>query len=415
VVSRIDKSRTEIGVLRRKLRKVSTVHVVVVGAGLGGMAAAVGLNRSGHEVTVCERADRLRETGTGILIAPNGVRALEALGLGAYASSHVLGTASGGLRDWRGRPLLVADMAEVQEMVGAVAMVSRPELLQALRAPLPDGLVHTGMPVERLEQDDTGVWVTSGGRRVARADLAVVADGISSVLRPQLFAGHPGLRRTGRLDLRGMLATPDGLAVDGLLASNLVDRRTGSEFGLYPVGADRLYWFTDTALRGAPPAPEQARRDVLSLMADWHPAVPALIEATSPADIYVDPIACLARPLPSFAVGRIALLGDAAHAMPPDLGQGASQAFEDAAALARHLDGADPADVPERLRRYDAQRRPPANRLLRQAQRMSRLTAQTGTRGWLRDVALRAVPSRLAARQAASAYGMTKRDPRQAG
>jgi 2-polyprenyl-6-methoxyphenol hydroxylase-like FAD-dependent oxidoreductase len=386
------------------------VRIVVVGAGLGGMAAAVGLNRSGHEVTVCERAGRLRETGTGILIAPNGVRALDGLGLGAYARKHVLRTASGGLRDWRGRPLLVADMGAVQEMVGAVAMVSRPDLLQALRAPLPDGLVHTGMPVERLEQDDTGVWVTSGGRRV-RADMAVVADGISSVLRSQLFAAHPGLRRTGRLDLRGMLPAPDGLTVDGLLASNLVDRRTGSEFGLYPVGADRLYWFTDTALSGAPPAPEQARRDVLSLMADWHPAVPALIEATSPADIYVDAIACLARPLPSFAVGRVALLGDAAHAMPPDLGQGASQAFEDAAALARHLDRADPPDVPERLRRYDAQRRPPANRLLRQAQRMSRLTAQTGARGWLRDVALRAVPSRLAARQAASAYGMTKRDP----
>lgn len=384
---------------------------MVVGAGLGGLAAAVGLNRSGHEVTVCERAGRLRETGTGILIAPNGVRALEALGLGAYAHSRVLGSASGGMRDWRGRPLLVADMAEVQEMVGAVAMVSRPELLQALRAPLPDGVVHTGMPVDRLEQDDTGVWVTSGGRRSACADLAVVADGISSVLRPQLFAAHPGLRRTGRLDLRGMLPTPDGLAVGGLLASNLVDRRTGSEFGLYPVGADRLYWFTDTALRGDPPAPDRARRDVLSLMADWHPAVPALIEATSPADIYVDAIACLARPLPSFAVGRVALLGDAAHAMPPDLGQGASQAFEDAAALARHLDGAGPADVLERLRRYDAQRRPPANRLLGRAQRMSRLTAQTGARGWLRDVALRAVPSRLAARQAASAYGMTKRDP----
>jgi 2-polyprenyl-6-methoxyphenol hydroxylase-like FAD-dependent oxidoreductase len=333
------------------------VRIVVVGAGLGGMAAAVGLNRSGHEVTVCERAGRLRETGTGILIAPNGVRALDGLGLGAYARKHVLRTASGGLRDWRGRPLLVADMGAVQEMVGAVAMVSRPDLLQALRAPLPDGLVHTGMPVERLEQDDTGVWVTSGGRRV-RADMAVVADGISSVLRSQLFAAHPGLRRTGRLDLRGMLPAPDGLTVDGLLASNLVDRRTGSEFGLYPVGA-----------------------------------------------------ACLARPLPSFAVGRVALLGDAAHAMPPDLGQGASQAFEDAAALARHLDRADPPDVPERLRRYDAQRRPPANRLLRQAQRMSRLTAQTGARGWLRDVALRAVPSRLAARQAASAYGMTKRDP----
>lgn len=384
------------------------MRVVVVGAGLGGLAAAVGLNRSGHEVTLCERADRLRETGTAILIAPNGVRALDALGLGDYARGHALRVTSGGMRDWRGRPLLVADIGAAQDVVGTVAMSGRLELHQALRAPLPDGLVRTGTPVDRLEQDQTGVWVTSGGQRVARADMAVVADGIGSELRPQLFPAHPGVRRTGRLDLRGMLPAPVGLAVDGLLVCNLVDRRTGSEFGLYPVGDDRLYWFTDSALRGQPPAPEQARRDVLALMADWHPVVPTLIEATSPSDIYVDAIACLARPLPSFAIGRIALLGDAAHAMPPDLGQGASQAFEDAAALARHLDGAGPEDVAERLRRYDAQRRPRANRLLRRAVRVSRLTSQTGARAWLRDALLRAVPGWLAVRQAAHAYGVSK-------
>jgi 2-polyprenyl-6-methoxyphenol hydroxylase-like FAD-dependent oxidoreductase len=380
------------------------MRVIVIGAGLGGVAAAAGLKRAGHEVSVYERADRLRETGTGILIAPNGVRALEALGFGAYARSHALAVAAGGLRDWRGRPLLVADLGPAQGVTGTVAMTGRRELHQALREPLPDELILTGTPVERLQQDAAGVWVVSGGQRVARAHAAVVADGISSGLRPQLFPDHPGVRRTGRLDLRGMLPRPDGLDVDGLLASNLIDRRTGSEFGLYPVGEHRLYWFTDTALAGQPPTPEQARNDVLALMADWHPAVPAVINATSPAEIYVDAITCLTRPLPSFAIGRVAILGDAAHAMPPDLGQGASQAFEDAAALARCLSGAGTEDVAERLRRYDAQRRPRASKLLRQAQRMSRMTSQTGATAWLRDALLRAAPSRLAVRQAARAY-----------
>lgn len=380
------------------------MRVIVVGAGLGGVAAAAGLKRAGHEVSVYERADRLRESGTGILIAPNGVRALEALGFGDYARSHALTVAAGGLRDWRGRPLLVADLGSAQGVTGTVAMAGRTDLHQALREPLPDEVILTGTPVERLEQDQAGVWVVSAGQRVARADAAVVADGISSGLRPQLFPDHPGVRRTGRLDLRGMLPRPGGLDVDGLLVSNLIDRRTGSEFGLYPVGEHDLYWFTDTALAGQPPAPEQARNDVLALMADWHPAVPAVINATSPAEIYVDAITCLARPLPSFAIGRVAILGDAAHAMPPDLGQGASQAFEDAAALARWLSGADTEDVAERLRRYDAQRRPRANKLLRQAQRMSRMTSQTGATAWLRDALLHAVPSRLAVRQAARAY-----------
>ncbi|MBB2747697.1 UNVERIFIED_ORG: 2-polyprenyl-6-methoxyphenol hydroxylase-like FAD-dependent oxidoreductase [Microbispora rosea subsp. rosea] len=389
------------------------MRIVVVGAGLGGVAAAVGLHRLGHEVTLLERSAELREAGTGIVVMPNGLRALDALGLAEDVRGHVIHTARGGLRDWRGRPLLVADLVGAQQEggarqeVGAPAMIERAELHRSLRAPLPSELVRTATPVERLESGPAEVTVISGGEPVARADAVIVADGIGSTLRAQLFPGHPGLRRTGRMDLRGMLPRPPGMAQD-LLVSQLVDRRSGAMFGLFPVGEDRLYWFTDSVLHGTPPSADEARRQMLSLMADWHPVVTALIEATPPADIYVDPIARLAEPLPSFAAGRIALLGDAAHAMSPDLGQGASQAFEDAAALcrhlARHLAGAEPADVARRLLRYDAERRPRANRMMLAASRQSRLTSRTGVAAWLRDTLLRAVPSRLAARQLAALW-----------
>lgn len=379
------------------------MRIVLVGAGLGGVAAAVGLHRTGHEVTLFERAAELREAGTGIVVMPNGLRALDALGLAENVRGHDMQAVRGGLRDWRGRPLLVTDMVQVQQVVGMPAMIDRAELHRALRAPLPPGLVRTTTPVERLEPDPTGVTVISDGEPVARADAVIAADGIGSKLRARLFPGHPGLRRTGRMDLRGMLPRPPGMAPD-LLTSQLVDRRSGAMFGLFPVGEDRLYWFTDSVLDGTPPGAGEARRQMLSLMADWHPLVPALIEATPPADIYVDPITRLAEPLPSFAAGRIALLGDAAHAMPPDLGQGASQAFEDAAALTRHLMGGEPADVTQRLMRYDAERRPRANRIMRAASRQSRLTSQTGVTAWLRDTLLRAVPSRLAARQLAALW-----------
>ncbi|XVQ84882.1 FAD-dependent monooxygenase [Microbispora siamensis] len=379
------------------------MRIVVVGAGLGGVAAAVGLHRTGHEVTLLEQAAELRETGTGIVVMPNGLRALDALGLAEDVRGHVIHAAHGGLRDWRGRPLLVTDLVRARQEIGAPVMIERAELHRSLRAPLPPELVRTTTPVERLESDSTGVTVISEGGPVARADAVIAADGIGSKLRAQLFPGHPGLRRTGRMDLRGMLPRPPGLATD-LLASQLVDRRSGAMFGLFPVGEDRLYWFTDCLLRGTPPGADEARRQMLSLMADWHPLVTALIEATPPADIYVDPIARLAEPLPSFATGRIALLGDAAHAMSPDLGQGASQAFEDAAALTRHLAGAEPAGVAQRLLRYDAERRPRANRMMLAASRQSRLTSQTGVAAWLRDTLLRAVPSRLATRQLAALW-----------
>ncbi|MFG1945340.1 FAD-dependent oxidoreductase [Nonomuraea sp. NPDC048826] len=379
------------------------MRIVVAGAGLGGVAAAVGLHRAGHEVTLFERAPELREAGTGIAIMPNGLRALAALGLGEELRAYEVAALSGGLRDRRGRPLLVTDARQAQQEVGAVAVVERAELHRALRAPLPARCVRTATPVERLDPGPAGVTVISGGAPVAEADAVIAADGLGSGLRAQLFPGHPGLRRTGRMDLRGMLPRPPGLSPE-LLACQLVDRRSGAMFGLFPVGADRLYWFTDSPLPGVPPGPAEARRQLLTLTADWHPLVTALIEATPPADVHVDAITRLAAPLPSFAAGRVALLGDAAHAMPPDLGQGASQAFEDAAALTRCLTGAEPADAARRLARYDAERRPGANRVMRAAARQSRLTSLTGPPAWLRDMLLRAVPTRFATRRLAALW-----------
>ncbi|GII96141.1 FAD-dependent oxidoreductase [Sinosporangium siamense] len=380
------------------------MRVVVAGAGLGGVGAAVGLHRQGHEVTLFERGAELREKGTAIVLLPNGVRALDSLGLAGYARDHPLPPVSGGMRDRNGRPLLVTDVAKAQSEMGAGASVSRAELHRALRDPLPPELVRTGTAIDRLDSGDDEVSVVSGGRVVARADAAIVADGIGSVLRGHLFPGHPGVRRVGRLDLRGMLPAPANLDYGGLLTSNLLDRRTGAMFGLYPVGEDLLYWFTDQALRGPVPGAEQARRGVLSLMSDWHPVVPALIEATALDDIYIDPIARLAEPLPAYAVGRIALIGDAAHAMTPDLGQGASQAFMDAASVTRHLAGAGPADVVRRLRGYDAERRPRANRVMEAASRQGWLTSRTGAGAWLRDAMLRAIPTRVATRALASMW-----------
>ncbi|MEV4098805.1 FAD-dependent monooxygenase [Nonomuraea sp. NPDC049649] len=379
------------------------MRIAVVGGGLGGVAAAVGLHRAGHEVTLLERGAELREAGTGIVIMPNGLRALDALGLAGGVREQGVHALRAGLRDRRGRPLLVTEAAGAQQEVGSVAIVERAELHRAIRAPLPAGLVRTATPVERLDVGPGRVTVVSGGRPVLEADAVIAADGIGSRLRAQLFPAHPGVRRTGRLDLRGMLPRPAGVGPE-LLACQLLDRRTGAMFGLFPVGEDRLYWFTDSVLRGAPPSPEQGRREMLSLMADWHPLVPELIEATPPGDVHVDAIGRLARPLPSFVAGRVALLGDAAHAMPPDLGQGASQAFEDAAAVTRHLTGAGPADVARRLLRYDAERRPAANRIMLAASRQSRLTSQTGVTAWLRDALLRAVPSRLATRRLAALW-----------
>lgn len=159
----------------------------------------------------------------------------------------------------------------------------------------------------------------------------------------------------------------------------------------------------DTAPDDTAPDDTAARhRWLRDRRADWHPCAAALIDGTAPADVHVVETAQLVRPLPTLAVGRIALLGDAAHAMTPDLGQGACQAFEDAVALGAVLHGAAPGDVPAALARYDACRRPHTTALQRQARRMNRLLGLRGPRARLRDAALRCVPTALATRALAA-------------
>ncbi|WP_395297906.1 FAD-dependent monooxygenase [Kitasatospora hibisci] len=343
---------------------------VVVGGGIGGLAAAVGLRLAGWEVTVVERRPELDDAGAGISLAANGLRALTALGVGEAVEAVSRRQYTGGTRTPDGRRLARMDGAALERELGApIIGIPRAALHRILRAALPAGALVVGADVTAVDTSHgSRVRVEYGGAALD-ADLVVGADGIGSALRRRLFPDHPGPAYSGSTVLRAITAHP----VEGLDADFELTWGHGAEFGHIAFPDGRAEWHAvlnaPAGVRRPDPLAELRRR-----FADWHDPIPALLAATRPEAVLHHDVHELATPLPSFTAGRIALLGDAAHAMTPHLGQGACQALEDAVTLAAAV-GAE-ATVEAALDRYDAERRPRSQAVARDARRAGRMGQQ---------------------------------------
>jgi salicylate hydroxylase len=331
------------------------LRVAVVGAGIGGLTAAVALARKGIAVEVLEQARAPGRVGASIDLGPNAIRLVDALGLGAEARRVGVRPEAVELLRWDdGSTLLRAPHgAAAEERFGAPVLdVYRPDLHDVLLGALAKGVVRFGARVERVEQDGAGAELALDGGERIRADAVVAADGIRSPLRQQLVgADRPVF--SGTVVYRGLARRDDVLD----LHPDRVNR-----YWLGPHRHAVCYWIAgggllavNAAVREAEPAREswtdEAPPDeVVPYFAGWHEP---LVERFRRCSVFLRGAVYVRNPLEHWTFGRVTLLGDAAHAMEPFQAQGAAQAIEDAFVLGECLDGAAAADVPAALERYE--------------------------------------------------------------
>ncbi|MEU6676195.1 FAD-dependent monooxygenase [Streptomyces sp. NPDC046925] len=402
----------------------------IVGGGIGGLAAAIALHRRGWHVEVLERAPEFTEIGAGISLWPNALRALEALGLADAVLELGAVEATGGVRNRRGRWMSRTDNAELTRRFGhPLVVLHRADLLRVLADALPADSLRPGSEVSAVRDDCEGegeggeerpVVVHAGGE--SRPDLVVGADGLRSAVRGALWPDAAGPRYAGYTGWR-MITEP--LAEPP--SQGAVTWGRGERFGYTVLSGGRMYCFATASLpagasahsagtaalpAGTPPLPAGTSTDgsaeyaeLLRRFGAWPDPIPALLAAVPEHavlrhDLYDLP------PLPSFVHGRVALLGDAAHAMTPNLGQGACQALEDAVTLAHCLD--DTTDMTAALRSYDLLRRPRTRAITRRSARLGAI----GQLSWppavlLRDTAARLMPARATLRSMTPVLGWT--------
>ncbi|WIM98182.1 NAD(P)/FAD-dependent oxidoreductase [Actinoplanes oblitus] len=359
---------------------------VVVGAGMAGLAAAGALSRTGWRVTLLERAERIAAPPTAVVLWPNGRRALDALDPDGGWSAIASPLPDGGVRRPDGQ-WLVAPRPRIAAAGPRPAVAHLEDLYDALVAGLGDTEIRTGFEVHTVRTGRRERPAVGDGHTLIEADLLVAADGIDSRVRTALapestvvgsgFAAWqaviPGYR---------MPRPAEGQVLGGeTLGAGY--RFVAIPLGAHAAGKGGVYWVA-TAAGAARPEPPATQLALLQRwFAGWHEPVGELLSLTRPEELVPQGVREL-RPLPrSYAFpsgpGGVLLIGDAAHAMPHHLGQGACLAFEDAATLHSLFAGAAPGDALTRaLDAYTRLRQPRTTSVVRQSRRMSAVVQARG-------------------------------------
>lgn len=309
------------------------MKVHVIGAGIGGLSVALGLRRIGCEVVVSERAPGLHEVGAGISLWSNAMQALDTLGAGSAVRTATMPARVVEFRLSEGhRCVARLDLAARERSLGlgsTFSMIHRTELVAALAKQLPSNLFRWNQELTHIEPNDEYVTAEFADGSRVMSELLIGADGVHSVARRHVL-GSCRPRYAGYTCYRGVCEAKSSLVPSGYVCETW---GRGMRFGITSLQRDRVYWWF---VRLAPPLePDKNPHERLrQLLHKWAPPVPQLIKLTRPDAILKNDIVDHEPQLP-WHRGRVCLVGDAAHAVTPNVGQGGCLAIEDAVVLSR--------------------------------------------------------------------------------
>jgi 2-polyprenyl-6-methoxyphenol hydroxylase-like FAD-dependent oxidoreductase len=370
--------------------RASEAPIIISGGGIGGLTLAALLHQRQRPFVVLERATKFSPVGAGIVMQPNAIRALRLSGLGDSLVDRGAAMERMEIRNDRGGVLsTMAAATFVENFSAGVYGFHRATLHAALLDFVPADSIRTRTVVRAFREKDAKVAVESESGETIEGSCLVGADGLHSATRRQLINdGEP--RYSGYTSWRGVTAR-GSLWPAGRMCESW---GRGARFGLVAIDGERLYWFATANVPAG--GRDTSKAELLRRFGSWHEPIAAAIEST-PDDAILRTDIADRPPIPSWGRGRTTLLGDAAHPMTPNLGQGGCQAIEDAVVLDYCL--ATESDVDFAFREYESRRVDRTARVVTEARRFGRLgQIENGLARAVRDFAMGLVPASASVR-----------------
>lgn len=369
----------------------SAPRVVVVGAGIGGLASAVALRHAGVEVMVVESASQIAEIGAALSLWPNALAACDVLSVSREVREAASPEFGGGVNAPDGRRIIEADVeAAIRRFGGPTVLIHRAKLQRVLLDAARGVEIRVNARCTKVTQGADGTTVHLRDGTELRSDAVIGCDGIWSAVRASL-GERDRPRYTGISCWRTIVQYP------GTLHDSWITAGGGCQFLAAPM-ADGLVYVAGSARldEGVGPAIDNKVAYLRRTFGGWHDPIPSLLDELCEEDVLVNDL--YDRPAPAWmSRGRVALVGDAAHPMTPDLGQGGCQAIEDAAVLGDCFTVG--GTIEQILTRYEARRLRRVRAVVAASSRICTMMNTTNPLvAGLRVVALRALPASLGTR-----------------